>query len=227
MSEHADLDTEFLPILAKCQAATMTSVERLYALYKAVEYLSAAQIEGSFVECGVWRGGSIMCATLSLQRAGDTSRSIYLYDTFEGMVPPEEVDVDLSGQPASAQLAAEQRNKDSYIWAYSPLEAVRANVESTGYPSSRVHYVKGPVEDTIPATIPDAIALLRLDTDWYSSTYHELHHLFPRLVKGGVLIIDDYGHWQGARRAVDEYFGASEVKILLNRIDYTGRIAVR
>jgi O-methyltransferase len=227
LSEHADFDTEFLPILAKCQAATMTSVERLYALYKAVEYLSAAQIEGSFVECGVWRGGSIMCATLSLQQAGDTSRSIYLYDTFEGMVPPAEVDVDLSGQPASAQLAAEQRNKDSYIWAYSPLGAVRANVESTGYPSSRVHYVKGPVEDTIPATIPDAIALLRLDTDWYSSTYHELQHLFPRLVKGGVLIIDDYGHWQGARRAVDEYFGASEVKILLNRIDYTGRIAVR
>ncbi len=205
----------------------MTSVERLYALYKAVEYLSAAKIEGSFVECGVWRGGSIMCAALSLQKAGDASRSIYLYDTFEGMVPPEEIDVDLSGQPASAQLATEQRDKDSHIWAYSPLEAVRANVESTGYPSSLVRYVKGPVEETIPATIPDSIALLRLDTDWYSSTSHEMQHLFPRLVRGGVLIIDDYGHWQGARRAVDEYFAASDVKILLNRIDYTGRIAVR
>jgi hypothetical protein len=75
--------------------------------------------------------------------------------------------------------------------------------------------------------MPDAIALLRLDTDWHASTHHELRHLFPRLVKGGVLIIDDYGHWRGARQAVDEYFAASEVKILLNRVDYTGRIGVR
>jgi len=227
LSEHADLDPAFLPILEKSQPATMTSVERLYALYKAVEYLSAAKIQGSFVECGVWRGGSMMCAALSLLRAGDTSRPLYLYDTYEGMVPPDTIDVDLSGRPASTQLAAEQRSKDSYIWAYSPLEIVRENIESTGYPASNVHYVKGPVEDTIPATMPESIALLRLDTDWYSSTFHELQHLFPKLVKGGVLIIDDYGHWQGARRAVDEYFAASEVKILLNRIDYTGRIAVR
>jgi O-methyltransferase len=227
MSEHADLDAEFLPILRACQPATMTSVERLYALYKAVEYLSAAQIAGSFVECGVWRGGSMMCAALTLLRAGDTARSLYLYDTFEGMVPPEEVDIDLTGRPASAQLAAEQRDKDSYIWAFSPLETVRQNIEATGYPANRVHYVRGAVEQTIPATMPDAIALLRLDTDWYTSTHHELQHLFPRLVKGGVLIIDDYGHWQGARRAVDEYFAASDVKILLNRIDYTGRIGVR
>ena len=205
----------------------MTSVERLYALYKAVEYLCAAKIPGSFVECGVWRGGSMMCAALSLMRAGDTSRPLYLYDTFEGMVSPEAIDVDLTGQPASAQLATEQRGADSHIWAYSPLDAVRENIASTGYPASMVHYVKGPVEETIPGTMPDSIALLRLDTDWYASTRHELQHLFPRLVKGGVLIIDDYGHWQGARRAVDEYFAGGDVKILLNRIDYTGRIGVR
>jgi O-methyltransferase len=160
-------------------------------------------------------------------RTGDTSRRLYLYDTFEGMAPPDVLDVDFSGRAATAQLSAEQRTEDSYIWAYAPLEAVRRNMASTGYPEDQVSYVRGPVEQTIPATVPKAIALLRLDTDWYASTRHELAYLFPRLVKGGVLIIDDYGHWQGARLAVDEYFAASDVKVLLNRIDYTGRICVR
>jgi hypothetical protein len=205
----------------------MTSVERIYALYKAVEYLSAARILGDIVECGVWRGGSMMCSALTLLQAGDTNRRLYLYDTFEGMVPPDEADIDISGQAATAQLEAEQRTGDSHIWGYAPLETVRRNMASTGYPEDQVSYVRGPVEQTIPDTVPNAIALLRLDTDWYASTRHELEYLFPHLVKGGVLIIDDYGHWQGARRAVDEYFAASNIKVLLNRIDYTGRIGVR
>jgi hypothetical protein len=85
----------------------------------------------------------------------------------------------------------------------------------------------GKVEDTIPADIPEKIALLRLDTDWYESTKHELIHLFPRLQKGGVLIIDDYGFWKGARKAVDEYFAENNIQILLNRIDDTGRMAIK
>jgi hypothetical protein len=68
---------------------------------------------------------------------------------------------------------------------------------------------------------------LRLDTDWYESTKHELVHQYPKLSVGGVLIIDDYGHWQGARQAVDEYFNDNRLPILLNRIDYTGRIAIK
>ena len=88
-------------------------------------------------------------------------------------------------------------------------------------------YIKGKVEETIPEIIPGKISLLRLDTDWYESTLHNLNHLFPLLSKGGILILDDYGHWQGARKAVDEYLEKNNVKILLNRIDYTGRIAVK
>ena len=72
--------------------------------------------------------------------------------------------------------------------------------------------------------MPERIALLRIDTDWYESTRHELVHLYPRLSPGGVLIIDDYGHWQGARKAVDEYFQAG---LFLNHIDYTGRLAIK
>jgi len=97
----------------------------------------------------------------------------------------------------------------------------------TGYPSERIHFVRGRVEDTIPASAPELIALLRLDTDWYDSTKHELIHMFPRLSKAGVIIIDDYGHWRGAREACDEYFAQNRIPILLNRIDYTGRIALK
>ena len=98
---------------------------------------------------------------------------------------------------------------------------------STGYPANQISYVRGPVEQTIPITVPESIALLRLDTDWHASTRHELDYLFPRLVKGGVLIIDDYGHWQGARKAVDDYIAANKLNLLLSRIDYTGRLAVK
>ena len=98
---------------------------------------------------------------------------------------------------------------------------------STGYDKSKIHLVKGKVEETIPKTLPERIALLRLDTDWYASTKHEMLHLFPRLVPGGVLILDDYGSWLGARKAVDEYIAENKVKIFLCRVDNSGRVAVK
>ena len=100
-----------------------------------------------------------------------------------------------------------------------------ANMASTKYPNSRVHYCRGMVEQTLPKHATDQIAILRRDADWYESTRDELEHLYPRLSPGGVLIIDDYGYWARARKAVDEYFAASP--ILLSRIDQTGRIAVK
>jgi O-methyltransferase len=83
------------------------------------------------------------------------------------------------------------------------------------------------VEDTLPDQAPERIALLRLDTDWYASTKHELEQLYPRLAEGGVLIVDDYGHYEGARRAVDEYFRAAGEPVLLNRIDFSGRLVIK
>ena len=106
-------------------------------------------------------------------------------------------------------------------------ESVRATLLETGYPPERLHFVRGAVEETVPAAAPEQLALLRLDTDWYESTRHELVHLYPRLSDGGILIVDDYGHWEGCRRAVDEYFASDADPILLNRIDYTGRIAIK
>ena len=108
-----------------------------------------------------------------------------------------------------------------------PLEEVRHNLSNVGYPDDRIKLVKGLVEATLPNKAPSKIALLRLDTDWYESTRHELIHLYPRLAQRGVLIIDDYGHWEGAQKAVDEYIRDNNLPVLLNQIDYTGRIAIK
>jgi hypothetical protein len=224
----ADLDPAFWPLYQRCRAQTMTSVERLYALYKAVEYLAAHDIAGDFVECGVWRGGSVMMMALALLARRAPARVLHCFDTFTGMPPPGDADIrHADGAPAAAILAAAPRDADSLYWAASPLETVQHNLATTLYPPQDIRYVKGRVEDTVPAHLPERIALLRLDTDWYASTRHELIHAYPRVVPGGVLIIDDYGFWRGSRRAVDEYLAETGARLLLNRIDDTGRIAVK
>ena len=204
----------------------MTSTERMYALHQAVGHVVRAKLPGAFVECGVWRGGSAMVAALRLLELGAADRALYLYDTYEGMSEPTERDVSFKDQAPLGEWDKIRATRSNIFCANSLADAT-ASVGSTGYPTEQVHFVKGKVEDTIPATLPEAIAILRLDTDWYESTRHELIHLYPRLVPGGVLIIDDYGHWRGAREAVDGYFAEHAPAPLLHRIDYTGRIAVK
>jgi O-methyltransferase len=217
-------DAGFMAIYGQVRDFTMTSIERMYSLYQSIHYVIDHNVPGDFVECGVWKGGSSMIIALTLKKLGVENRTIYMYDTYEGMSAPTDKDRDIFGGSAENQLKGAQKTED--IWCYSTLDEVKANMQRTGYPASKIVFSKGKVEDTIPHTIPANIALLRLDTDWYESTLHELKNLYPLLSKQGVLILDDYGHWQGARKAVDEYFTAGE-KLLLNRIDYTGRIAVK
>lgn len=205
----------------------MTSPERIYSLIEAVKYVETNQIPGAIVECGVWKGGSMMAVAETLKHLNNTSRELFLYDTFEGMSNPEEVDKTHAGQSASDLMKKDGDKEKNLVWAYSTLETVQTGMKSTRYPAEKIKYVKGKVEDTIPSTLPSTIALLRLDTDWYESTRHELEHLFPLLVKGGVLILDDYGYWAGAKKAVDEYFTIHKQPLLLNRIDETGRIAIK
>jgi len=204
----------------------MTSPERIVALIQAVEHVVQSGIPGDIVECGVWKGGSMMAAIFSLMRLGDLGRTVRLYDTFDGMPPPAEIDRDFAGRSAEEQMRTEDRGS-SFIWCLAALESVKRNVLSTGYPAHRIHFIQGRVEETIPHQVPERIAVLRLDTDWYESTRHELIHLYPRLEPGGVLIIDDYGHWQGARRATDEFLAGLAIRPLLCRIDFTGRLAVK
>lgn len=220
-----------LEIIRAVEPATMTSPERILALCEASRYLIRNQIEGDLVECGVWRGGSMAAVARTLRHMQALNRRLWLYDTFDGMSPPTGVDVDFLGRPAAKIMDSEKSNSLSpndpnSIWCRSPLEGVRQTMIETNYPLGQIRFVKGMVEQTLPEHKPDKIALLRLDTDWYESTKCELEHLFPRLVPGAVLIIDDYGHWDGCRRAVDEYFEQHQIRMLLNRIDYTARIGI-
>lgn len=223
-----DFDELTVRVFEAVKDFTMTSPERVAALVQAVRFVVENRIEGAIVECGVWRGGSTMAVALTLKELGDESREIYLYDTFAGMSAPTDEDVDIGGASAQPKFDKRKISEDSSNYCLSPLDETRENVFGTGYPNEKFHFVEGKVEDTIPATLPsEGIALLRLDTDWYESTKHELDHLFPLLAAEGPIIIDDYGHWQGAKKAVDEYFAEHNLRIFLNRIDYTGRIGIK
>jgi O-methyltransferase len=217
-----DLEPEFLDLYERCRPYTMTSIERMHALYTSVRHVSEREIAGDVVECGVFAGGSVMLAALTLQRLGDDTRRLWLYDTFAGMSEPTDED----GPEVRSEWKRNQRGEIN-LWCYASRADVEANLARTGFPSDRVVFVPGRVEETVPANAPERIALLRLDTDWYASTYHELVHLYARLEANGVLIVDDYGHFEGARKAVDRYFTEQGQRPLLTRVDYTARVAVK
>lgn len=187
----------------------MTPPEVTLNAIRAAQYVAEYNIPGAVIECGVWRGGVSMAMASRLSMEGQVKD---LCDTFDGMSEPTENDVAPSGQKAEVLLKNLAKDEQNHIWAFAPLDKVRSNVESVGYPAKKIKFVKGKVEDTIPGTIPEKIALLRLDTDWYESTKHEVLHLYPLLVSGGVLILDDYGYWAGARKAVDEFFETLNAK---------------
>jgi hypothetical protein len=220
-----EIDAQNRAIVERAFPHTMTGVLRLDATVRAVRHCVAREVPGAFAECGVWRGGSVLAMLLTLQELDATDRDVYLYDTFEGMTEPTEHDVRFDGQSASSQLATQDR-LESKVWAYASLEDVQAGFETVPYPSERVHFIKGPVEETVPGQLPEQIAILRLDTDWYESTAHELKHMYDRLVPGGVLMLDDYGWWQGSKLATEEFLDRTGEQLLLIRMG-SGRVAVK
>jgi len=220
---YLELDPEYAATFAAVRDFTMTPVEKVAALVDAVRHIVRSGVPGAIVECGVWRGGSMMAAARTLFELGEV-RDLVLFDTYAGMTQPTADDVDPYGQDARSHFQASQAG-DHNEWCYASLEDVRANLLSTGYPEDRISFVQGDVTKTLPHAGLGQIALLRLDTDWYESTLHELTTLYPLLSPGGVLIIDDYGYWKGCKRAVDEFF-AKDGPFLM-RIDESGRIAVK
>ena len=218
-----DFDADLVALCEAVKPYTLTSPERIAALRDAVRHVVRAGVPGAVVECGVWRGGSMLVVARTLLELGAADRDLHLFDTFTHMPYPGPEDVDLFGTPAAD---AYEEASAAEAFRYLPLEEVRAVLEATGYPPDRLHFVPGLVEDTIPDAAPAQIALCRLDTDWYRSTLHEMAHLFPRISPGGVLLVDDYGHFMGAKQAVDEYFAEHGPEVLLHRIDFTGRLVV-
>jgi hypothetical protein len=219
-------DGVFLTSMLRCQPYTATSPERMYALWQAVEHIERHEVPGDIVECGVWRGGSSMLAAIAAGHFANSSRRLWLFDTFDGMPAPGPNDVYRDGRAIAADWRQHTDPSDR-LFAYASLEEVQRNIAMTNYPTSNVNYVRGKVEDTLPRAPIEHVSVLRLDTDWYESTKLELEVLWDRLSPSGVLVIDDYGHWRGARRAVDEFFADRRDAPLLVRVDETGRMAVR
>jgi len=212
---HEIKDEDFWRILPEVYDFTQLTMEPLWSLYEAIRYLVSKGIKGDIVECGVLFGGAAMLTTKTLLALNDVSREIWLYDSFEGFV----------GEQAPDDKTWYGDKVKGVLPRFDTIAA--ANVESVGYPRDKIKFVKGDIEKTAADNQNHDIALLRLDTDTYHSTRAELEHFFPKLVRGGVLIIDDYGHAFGARRATDEYFADPSRRILLHRVNFTNRIGVK
>jgi len=222
-----DLPADDREIIERVLPLTMLSPDRLYAFMQATRHVVQAHVPGAIVECGVWKGGAVMASLLTMRQMNRSDRDYMLYDTFEGMPEPTATDKRFDGEVLAEEFSKRRLSGDASSWCRGEYAEVEHNIRSTGYELSRIQFVKGRVEETIPGVMPERIAVLRLDTDWYASTRHELEHLYPRLSAGGVLIVDDYGHWRGARQAVDEYFALHKIPMLLHRTDYTGRIGIK
>lgn len=214
------METVTSPLIDLVAPYTKTSRERRQAMIDALAKIDRDGVVGDIVECGVWRGGNIILA-----RKLSPGRTCWLYDTFSGMTVPGPMDRKPSGRHAldvwNTKVAAGRP------WCAASVQEVRDCLRDTcTLDDTKLRFIAGAVETTLleAGNIPQQIALLRLDTDWHASTKIELEILFPRLVPGGILIVDDYGHWQGARRAVDDYFKNS---VQWTWIDYSGVMMVK
>ncbi len=224
--ELSDAERELLKYVRR-NDLTMVSNERLFATLMACKHVIDRGVEGDFVECGVWRGGNALVAAGVFKQSG-SAKAVYLFDTFAGMVEPTSADVAFDGKLATTEYTA-HASGGGPGWCSASLDEVRGNFKRANLLGETIHFVAGDVVETLgrEELLPGKISVLRLDTDWYESTKFELEILYPRLSIGGVLIVDDYGHWGGAKKAVDEYFEAHGNRPFLQFSDYTGRIGVK
>lgn len=207
---------------------SMQSEERIWSIIQSTKYIIANGIKGSFVECGVYKGGTAIAIARTLFSLGVVDREIWLFDTFQGMTTPGEFDAHSGSLTLASKLLASTPTGDGQnIWAIASLESVREVLREVNYPFELFKFISGDVMTTLTKNIPLEIALLRLDTDWYESTKFELQKLEPKVTDRGVIIVDDYGHWSGAKKAVDEYFTEINISPLMNYLDYTGRCWIK
>lgn len=199
-------DREFKEVFKLACPFSMVHVTGFYNVFQSLKYLRDNAIPGDLVECGCALGGVAIFMRLLVQR-WNMSRTIHLFDTFVG-APIGSRDIVHGGKELVWSQAVENHRagtEQNIVDATGGLEGFRI--------------MEGFVEETLPKTSLPELALLRLDTDFYESTKVELECLYPKLIRGGVFIVDDYGYFQGARRATDEYLAAIRPTPLINRID--------
>ena len=220
-----EADIEIKKLVNLSSKFSMTGKKRMYLLSQAIMNVKNNNLEGDFVECGVWQGGNILLYNL-LNNHYNLKKLIFAYDTFDGMPTPQKIDFTHNGTSAHKLMNMSERiDGKNDIHCIASLNLVKKNILKYSNLNS-IKFVEGEVEKTLlnEENLPKKISILRLDTDFYSSTKKELEILYPRLVSGGVCIIDDYGYWRGARKAVDEYFGDQK---WLHIVDQTCRYLIK
>ena len=210
-------------LINKCLQYSMTNFERMWSLIQSFHHVRQESLVGDFVECGVWKGGNIILLKKLIEKF-NLKKNIYGFDTFEGMVEPSFYDVNYNNK--SAKKMFDEHKKKDIGFAMCSLDDVSSNIKKNTK-TDNIFLIKGKVENTLKnkKKLPKKISILRLDTDFYESTKIELEILFPRLVKGGVLIVDDYGFWKGAKKAVDEYF--CDYRQFMHYVDHSCRLLIK
>jgi O-methyltransferase len=206
--------------LETCSNFSMTGFDRMFFLIKAIKQILINNVEGDFVECGVWKGGNLILFQKLIEKFNIKSKKIFAYDTFEGMTIPGDSDFSINNEKATNMMKNFKKKNNNFK---CELDDVKYNYYKHTKKNNNLVLIKGNVEKTlkIKKNLPKKISILRLDTDWYKSTKIELETLFPLLSKNGILIIDDYGYWKGSRKAVDDYFKKKLVNLF--KIDFTSR----
>jgi len=194
---------------------TMVNFEGLVSLYDQVKYLEENNINGDFVECGVWKGGCVGLMALANKRFGKKYRNLHLFDSFQDMPEPQEgIDGDLAISQSMEWSHGGKSGKIEPLHGFydtlggpGTLQDCKELIEGKiKYTSNLIKYNVGWFNETLPNNEIQSIALLRLDSDWYQSTKMCLQYLESKVVKNGFIIIDDYGTYDGCKKAVDEYF---------------------
>lgn len=227
-----DYEEEALEQIDIIRKNTMLPSIRLISLYQQVVFCEKNETDGCFVECGTWKGGAVGLMALGNQNYGKKRRHIHLFDAFQDICEPDET---MDGEKAIKETKKWSSGKKSgklrpltgfydSIGGPGTLEENIILLEQTiGYDPQYIHYHEGWFQDTLPndaGEISD-IAILRLDGDWYESTKICLDFLYDKVVSGGFVIVDDYGHYEGCKKAIDEFIQKNNLKVFLNHIDYT------
>lgn len=188
---------------------TMLSLPRLKALYRLAREIERGGVAGALVECGVYRGGSAAVMAYAGRHA-PAPRPLWLFDSFQGLPRP------------SPEDGAKAREEYHAGWCQGSAEDVREVFRLLGIPLSRLHVVEGWYQDTFPKAQVRPISLLHIDADWYESVKLCLEKFYDAVEPGGFVVLDDYGYWEGCRKAVDEFFQRRALRARLIQVDYTG-----
>jgi hypothetical protein len=219
---------------------TMLSKRRLVTLFQQVAYCEQWEIPGDFVECGVWKGGAMGLMALANLRYGKQRRHLHLFDAFQEICEPDAAVDGVRALREVKEFTGKSGHDKGRLQGISgiydslggpgTLEDNRELLERTiRYPKDCIHYHVGWFQEIIPADHQEikSIAILRLDGDWYASTKVCLEYLFDKVVIRGIVVIDDYGTYEGCKRAVDEFFMTKQVRAYLTPVDSDCRFFVK